>query len=85
MHLSKTDRSPGLSAALLERTCISLVPELCQPNFLSILLLYSSAKFLGVSGALQPLKHNSNYLPPKLHLQSLNIKILPAFQGGGSS
>lgn len=81
MHLSKPDKSIGLSAALIERICISVVLELCQPNFLSILLLFSNTKFLRVSGALQPLKRNSNYLPPELHSQSWNIKILPAFAG----
>lgn len=54
MHLSKTDKSMGLSAAFIERICISVVPELCQPNFLSILLLFSNKKFLGRSDALHP-------------------------------
>lgn len=54
MHLSKTDKSMGLSAAFIGRICISVVPELCQPNFLSILLLFSNKKFLGRSDVLHP-------------------------------
>ena len=54
MHLSMTDKGTGLSAACIEWICICVVPELCQPNFLSILLLFNITKFLGVSGGLQP-------------------------------